>query len=871
LRDDPRPAALETNLVPGMNLTRDEARARADLVDVHSYAVELDLTGSEKTFRSRTVARFSCRTAGAATFLDLVAPSVIEVTLNGRSLDVAQVADGVRIQLIDLEADNELRVVADCAYMNTGEGLHRFVDPVDGGVYLYSQFEVADARRVYACFDQPDLKAQFQLAVVAPADWAVVSNSPTPEPAPVSGRDGVARWEFAATPRISTYITALVAGPYHTVRDEYRRTGPDGDVVVPLGVFCRRSLAEHLNAEEIFTVTKQGFDFFLDVFAHPYPFGKYDQLFVPEFNAGAMENAGCVTILEDYVFRSKVTDAAYERRAETILHEFAHMWFGDLVTMRWWDDLWLNESFATYASVLCQAEVTRWTKAWTTFANVEKTWAYRQDQLPTTHPIVADIKDLEDVEVNFDGITYAKGASVLKQLVAWSGRDNFFEAVRRYFKKHAWGNTTLQDLLSALEETSGRDLKTWTHEWLETAGVNTLRPEFGVDGEGRFTDFAVLQEAPAQWPTLRSHRIAIGLYDRTEDGLARRERLEIDVAGPRTEVPALVGRPRPDVVLLNDDDLTFAKVRLDERSLATATEGIGQFSDSLPRALCWAAAWDMTRDAEIAARDYVELVLRGIGAETDIVVAQALQRQAIATLQQYAAPESREAGLRRFAEASYEHLVAAEPGGDHQLAWARAFGTVARGEDQTGVLRGLLDGTVTIEGLTMDTDMRWHLLKRLVATGGAGEAEIDAELDRDDTAAGQRHAAAALASRPTREAKEEAWSSVVDDDDLPNAMQAAVISGLSQPDHRELLDAFVERYFGTIKDIWASRTNEMAQQIVVGLYPHYRITPTTIERTDRFIAERDPVPALKRLLIESRDGVARALRAQERDRATPAG
>jgi len=853
--------------VPGMNLTRDEARARAGLVDVRSYAVELDLTMSEKTFRSTTVAQFSCRTEGASTFIDLVAPTVHEVTLNGRSLDPAQVADGVRIKLDDLQVDNELKVVADGAYMNTGEGLHRFVDPVDGGVYLYSQFEVADARRVFTCFDQPDLKAEFAFTVIAPADWQVVSNSPTPEPQPLDGRDGIATWAFEPTPRMSTYITALVAGCYHVVRDEYRRGGPAGDVVIPFGIFCRRSLAEHLDAEEIFSVTKQGFDFFLEVFDHPYPFRKYDQLFVPEYNAGAMENAGCVTILEDYVFRSRVTDAAYERRAETILHELAHMWFGDLVTMRWWDDLWLNESFATYASVLCQAEVTRWKKAWTTFANVEKTWAYRQDQLPTTHPIVADIKDLEDVEVNFDGITYAKGASVLKQLVAWSGSDNFFEAVRRYFKRHAWGNTTLQDLLSALEETSGRDLKTWSQEWLETAGVNTLRPEFGIDGEGRFTAFAVLQDAPAEWPTLRPHRIAIGLYDRTEHGLARRDQLEIDVAGPRTEVPQLVGRARPDVVLLNDDDLTFAKTRLDERSLATVIEGIEEFRDSLPRALCWASAWDMTRDAEITTRDYLELVLRGIGAETDIVVVQALQRQAIAAMQQYADPDFREAGLRRFAEASYEHLLAAEPGSDRQLAWARAFGTVARGDDQLRALRGLLDGTAPVEGLPMDVDMRWHLLKRLVATGQAGESDVDAELDRDDTAAGQRHAAAALASRPTREAKEEAWSSVVDDDDLPNAMQAAIIGGFAQPDHRELLEAFVERYFGTIKDVWASRTNEIAQQIVVGLYPHYRISPATIERTDRFIAERDPVPALKRLLVESRDGVHRALKAQARDRA----
>jgi aminopeptidase N len=852
--------------VPGKNLTRDEARERASLLAVHSYAVELDLSSPGRTFRSTTVVRFHCRRfssrgPGASTFIDLIAPAVKEIRLNGQALDPAAVFDGYRIELSRLETENELRVVADCAYMNTGEGLHRFVDPVDGNVYLYSQFEVADARRVYACFDQPDLKATFQLTVIAPTAWQVVSNQLSPRPRPAPGRDGLGVWTFDATPPLSTYVTALVAGDYHVVRDEYRR----GDTVVPMAVSCRRSLAEFLDADEILQVTKQGFDFFLELFDHPYPFPKYDQLFVPEFNAGAMENAGCVTILEDYVFRSKVTDAAYERRAETVLHELAHMWFGDLVTMRWWDDLWLNESFATYVSVLCQAEVTRWSSAWTTFANVEKTWAYRQDQLPTTHPIVADITDLEDVEVNFDGITYAKGASVLKQLVAWAGRDNFFEAVRRYFRRHAWGNTTLQDLLTTLEETSGRDLKTWSQEWLETAGVNTLRPAFGVDAQGRFTGFAVLQEAPEHWPTLRSHRVAIGLYDLTDDGLVRRERVETDVSGALTEVPPLVGHRRPDLVLLNDDDLTYAKVRLDDRSLDTLTASIGRFTESLPRALCWSAAWDMTRDAELAARDYVDLVLRGVSAESDIAVVQALQRQATSALYFYVTPGFREPGLRRLAEAAHEFLLASEPGSDHQLAWARAFASVARGRDQLSVLRGLLDGGTVVEGLQMDADLRWHLLKRLVSCGAAGEEAIDAELDRDDTATGQRHAAGALASRPTTAAKEEAWRSVVEDDDLPNAMQAAIISGFAQPDHAEVLEPFVERYFTAIEDVWATRTNEIAQQIVVGLYPHWRIDPSTVERTDRFLAERAPVPALRRLLMEGRDGVARALRARQRD------
>ncbi len=851
--------------MPGMNLTRDEAAERATLIEVASYNVELDLTIGQETFRSTTVIRFAARQPGAATFVDLVAPSVQEITLNGRALEPARAFDGVRIQLDDLGADNELRVVADCAYMNTGDGLHRFVDPVDKAVYLYTQFEVADARRVYACFEQPDLKGTWQLTVAAPDDWEVISNSPTPTPQPLV--DNKSLWIFEPTPRISTYITALVAGAYHVERDEHRV----GDKVIPLAAACRRTLAEHMKSADIFDVTKRGFDYFYEKFDYPYPFAKYDQLFVPEYNAGAMENAGCVTILEDYVFRSKVTDAAYERRAETILHELAHMWFGDLVTMKWWDDLWLNESFATYASVVCQAQATRWRNAWTTFANIEKTWAYRQDQLPSTHPIVADIKDLEDVEVNFDGITYAKGASVLKQLVAWVGIEQFFEGLRRYFKRHEWGNTTLADLLSVLEETSGRDLSLWSKEWLETAGVNTLRPEFTVDDNGVFGSFAVLQEAPTEWPTLRSHRVAIGLYDKGEDGrITRRDRLELDVSGPRTEVADLAGILAPDLVMLNDDDLTYAKIRLDPASLAVATGSVSAISESLPRALCWAAAWDMCRDAELPARDYVTLALGGIGDEPDIAVVQTLQRQVLAALDQYADPAWRSGGRARLAAAARRHLLAAAPDGDHQLAWARTLVAAADSDDDLGFVRALLDGTQTVDGLTLDVDLRWHLLTRLVQAGKAGEANVDAELDRDNTATGQRQAAGALATRPTAAAKAEAWESVVVKSDLPNAIQYAIISGFQAADQLELTEPFVEKYFAAVKDVWVTRTNDIAQQIVVGLYPSLRIDESTLELTDRFIEEQQPVPALRRLLVEGRDGVARALRARACDAATPA-
>ncbi|MEU9186099.1 aminopeptidase N [Streptomyces sp. NPDC048484] len=861
--------------MPGTNLTREEAQQRAKLLTVDSYEIDLDLSGAAEggTYRSVTTVRFDAAETGVGSFIDLVAPAVHEVVLNGDSLDPAEVFKDSRIALAGiLEGRNILRVVADCAYTNTGEGLHRFVDPVDQQAYLYTQFEVPDARRVFASFEQPDLKAAFQFTVKAPTGWTVISNSPTPEP-----KDDI--WEFEPTPRISTYITALIVGPYHSVHSVFEKDGQS----VPLGIYCRPSLAEFLDSDAIFAVTRQGFEWFQEKFDYAYPFKKYDQLFVPEFNAGAMENAGAVTIRDQYVFRSKVTDAAYEVRAETILHELAHMWFGDLVTMEWWNDLWLNESFATYTSIACQAYApgSRWPHSWTTFANSMKTWAYRQDQLPSTHPIMAEINDLDDVLVNFDGITYAKGASVLKQLVAYVGMDEFFRGVQAYFKAHAYGNTQLSDLLGALEETSGRDLSTWSQKWLQTAGINILRPEIETDGDGIITSFAIRQEAPALpagakgEPTLRPHRIAVGLYDldAAEAGsgkLVRGERVELDVDGELTAVPELVGKPRAAVILLNDDDLSYAKVRLDEQSLAFVTEHLGDFEASLPRALCWASAWDMTRDAELATRDYLSLVLSGIGKESDIGVVQSLHRQVKMAVELYADPNAREALLTRWTDATLAHLRSSAAGSDHQLAWARSFSATARTPEQLDLLEGLLDGRETIEGLAVDTELRWSFVQRLAAVGRFDDAEIAGECERDKTSAGERHAATARAARPTEEAKAEAWASVVESDKLPNSLQEAVIGGFVQTGQRELLAPYTDKYFAAVKDVWNSRSHEMAQQIAVGLYPSVQVDAETLAKTDEWLASAEPSPALRRLISESRSGVERALKAQAADAAASA-
>jgi aminopeptidase N len=869
------------------NLTRDEAAARSALITVSSYQVDLDLTEGDVTFGSVSVIRFGCAAPGSSTHLDLTAPAVREITLNDAPVSL-DAFDGDRIMLTGLAADNVLRVTAGCAYSHSGEGLHRFADPADGRVYLYSDLETFDAHRVYACFDQPDMKASYELAVTAPADWEVVSNMAAESSVP----DGEAvRWHFPPTPVMPTYITAVAAGPYHVVRDEH-----DG---IPLGLYCRQSLASYLDADEIFEVTRQGFDFFHSSFGIKYPFGKYDQLFVPEFKEGAMENAGCVTFVEAYIFRSRVTDFAREARAETILHEMAHMWFGDLVTMRWWDDLWLNESFATWAGTLAQAEATRWTSAWTTFAQLYKAWAYRQDQLPSTHPIAADIGDIEAVEVNFDGITYAKGASVLKQLVAYVGRENFLDGVRKYFAAHAWGNATLADLLAALEETSGRDLAAWSAEWLQTAGVNTLRPSYSVDADGRFAEFAVEQEAAASHPGLRSHRIAIGLYDRTAAGIVRRLRVETDVAGARTVVPELAGQPRPDLVLVNDDDLTYAKIRLDDYSLRTLVgaggsgpsgsgprgsggvprdsgapgdtvsprvgSSIGAFTDSLPAALCWSAVWDMCRDGEMAARDYVTLVLSGIFSVADISVVQTLLRQASQAVRRFADPGWRPTGLALMASTLRALLHEAPPSSDAQLAYVRAFAGVAMNAGDLALLAGLLDGSVVLDGLTVDTDLRWSLLWRLASRGAAGKDEIDAELARDATDAGERHAAACRAAIPTAEAKQEAWETLTGGE-LTIAMFRAMLSGFVDPDQPALAEPYREKYFEVVGDVWRNWSSAMAQDFVSDAYAVCVISPETVEMTDGYIRDANPPAAQRRLLAEGRDDVLRALRCQDRDR-----
>lgn len=854
------------------NLTQDQAAERAALVTVDSYRISLDLTdGSaapgERTFRSVTTIEFDAL-AGSDTYVDLAADRVRSASLNGHDIDVSAYDESTGVALSGLAEHNVVVIDADCSYSNTGEGLHRFVDPVDGEVYLYSQFETADAKRMFACFDQPDLKAAFDITVTAPAHWQVISNGATT----LVEDSGEAKVHtFATTPRMSTYLVALIAGPYARWDDTYS----DEHGEIPLGIFCRASLAEFMDSERLFTETKQGFAFYHQNFGTPYAFGKYDQLFVPEFNAGAMENAGAVTFLEDYVFRSKVTRASYERRAETVLHEMAHMWFGDLVTMQWWDDLWLNESFATFASVLCQAEATEYTEAWTTFANVEKSWAYRQDQLPSTHPVAADIPDLHAVEVNFDGITYAKGASVLKQLVAYVGLESFLAGLRDYFRDHAFANATFGDLLGALEKSSGRDLSGWGRQWLKTTGLNTLRADFDVDADGAFTRFAITQggAAPGAGET-RVHRLAVGIYDEDASGkLVRVHREELDIEGSSTDVPALQGVSRGKLILVNDDDLTYCSLRLDAESLQTALSRIADIAEPLPRTLVWSAAWEMTREAELKARDFVTLVMSGLHAETEVGVAQRLVLQAQTALGSYAEPGwAQSTGWPAFADKLLDLARESEPGSDHQLAFVNALCTSVLSRNHVAVLATLLDNepaAVNLSGLVIDTDLRWRIVTALAASGdldadGTDSPFIDNEAATDPTAAGRRNAAAAKAARPQTAVKEAAWTQVIEDDTLANITGRAIIGGIVRPGQGELLLPFTERYFETISAVWERRSSEVAQTVVVGLYPSWDISQAALDAADRFLAGDVP-PALRRLVLEGRAGVERALRARTFD------
>jgi aminopeptidase N len=844
--------------VSGTNLKQVEAAQRSQILKVESYKIDLDVTTGAQTFLVKTTIKFAGLKPGETTFIDCVGKRVISAKLNGADFDPK--FDGESIFLPPIAAENTLEIEHEGIYSTSGEGLHRFVDPADDEVYLYTQFETGDARRMYACFDQPDQKATFSISTITPKHWEVISNYGAESTKDLDGdRKHI---QFATSQVISTYVTAIVAGAYKSVHDEYK-----GEKTIPLGIYARKSFFQHVDAEKIFEVTKQGFAYFEKTFGLAYPFGKYDQIAVAEYNWGAMENVGCVTFHEDVlIFRSKVTERSYISRATTIHHEMAHMWFGDLVTMKWWQDLWLNESFAEWASYMSVSESTKYKHAWTEFNSVRKNWAYRADQLTSTHPIAVEMEDLDDVRTNFDGISYAKGASVLQQLVAHVGRDNFIAGLRTYFAKHAYKNTELSDLITELEATSGKDLTAWVATWLRTAGVNTLRPVVTLDGD-KYASVSVKQEVPPMpvgSKELRPHHLFIGLFDLHDGTLVRRESIEVDIDGEFTEIKEFAGKKAADLLLINDHDQSYAKLRFDERSVETMKSYEGKLDDSLARGLIWASLWDSTRDGELSASDYIKIALNTLKGETDISMITATFMQIDTAIWAYVAPQNRDAMRLAVANAAEAFLDKAKRGSDHQLQYARAFTNNAVTPAQFDRLKAMLDGA--IDGLTIDADLRWYIFLCGVKRGIYGPTEIAAEADRDKTAHGKQYVAFAHAAIPSVAAKAAAFKSVTTDD-LSNSIHSYKCRGFNESIHGDLLEGFVDEYFDAILKVWATKGFEIAETTATLTFPTWAISDETVKKAQHWldVTGKDASHALRRTVAEGRDAMTRALKARAVD------
>jgi aminopeptidase N len=845
--------------MPGINISRAEALERSTHLAVESYEVFLDVTGGGDTFFARSTIKFACNKTGYNSFVDTLAERVVSATLNGTPVDTSAF-DGQTIYLNNLQAENTLVVEVESLYSKTGEGLQKSVDPADNETYLYSQGETAHIRKMYPCFDQPNLKATFTLSVLAPAHWEVVSNNPVAE----VRSDGEAKfWQFTTTPRISTYITAMIAGPYHYVHDTY-----EGEKVVPLGIYCRKSLAENLDPEEIFQHTKEGFAYFEQIFGLAYPFEKYDQVAVLDFNWGAMENAGVVTFREEVlVFRSRVTDRARERRAHVILHEMAHMWFGNMVTMYWWDDLWLNESFAEWTSYLALTEGTRFKNGWTSFICNGTSWAYNQDQLISTHPIAVAMPDIESVNANFDGISYAKGSSVLHQLSAYVGRDNFIKGLRQYFTKFAWQNTQLTDLLDELKATSNRDLDAWSATWLKTAGINTMHPIL-EEANGVYSKVAIKQDAPvipAGSTEIRPHRIAIALYDLISGQLVARKRTEIDVIGEYTEIPEFNNEKIADLFLINDGGLGYTKIRFDQRSIETLMLNLGKITDPIARTLAWVGVWDMWRDAEIATHDFAKLLIEGLKVEPLISLVTGLGNDLVSALEIHTAPERREELRNEIASELEVILKASTPGSDIQLQLAKVFAAIASTPEQIAFTKAMLDGQ--LNGVVVDRDLRWYFIKTLAERGAISTTELDAVLATDNTVNGQLSHSEALASLPDVAGKSETWKRLTTEQ-ISTSQREHVSRGFMRPRQSELLSSFVGPYFDGLLKMWNSTSYEEASASVELLYPKYVITQSTLDATDAWLsgAGATAPDGLRRIVLEGRDALSRSLRIQVRDK-----
>ncbi|MEU3700599.1 aminopeptidase N [Streptomyces griseoviridis] len=826
-------------------LTRDEAQTRARLLDVHHYTIALDLTGGDETFDSLTTIRFTVRGDSSATdtFVEVKPAQLRNVTLDGQPLDPQDLDDN-RFPLKNLApGDHELRVDAVMAYSRTGEGMHRFTDPSDGETYLYAQLAPDDAERVFAAFDQPDLKARFDLTVRAPEGWTVLANGVTEHT-----DDG--RWTAATTPPISTYLVTVAAGPWHSVTTEHRG--------LPFGIHCRRSLAPHLDADadEILDLTRACFDRYHEKFDEPYPFDSYDQAFVPEFNWGAMENPGLVTFRDEFVYRSAVTDTERQTRAMVIAHEMAHMWFGDLVTLRWWDDIWLNESFAEYMGYQTTAEATRFTGPWTEFGVTRKPWGYDADQRPTTHPVAPEaVEDTAAAQQNFDGISYAKGASALRQLVTWLGEKDFLAGINTHFARHRFGNATLADFLDSLAAATDRDVHAWADAWLRTTGVDTLTPVLGA-GPG------VTRTLTVEHTGTRPHRVTVGLYDpdlTDERRLTPRGRLELDI--PQSE-PLPLGK-RPALLLLNDGDLTYAKIRFDPESFATVRDRLSGLPDPLTRTVVWNALRDAVRDGELDPAVYLGTARAHLPYETDLALVQGVLAFAHTHIaDRYLGPGRRPAALATLTDLCRDLIRRTEDGDHPGLRLTAVRHRIDTAAHPDTLAAWLSDGTVP-GGPELDPELRWRILTRLAVLGATDETAIAAELAADPSATGQEGAARCRAALPDPDAKARAWDALFTGDDLSTYLFTATAQGFWQPEQADLLREYVPRYFPAAVAVAARRGPAVAAAAGRFAFPAHAVDTDTLRLGEDCLDDAGPVPALRRRLADELDDLARALRVRE--------
>ena len=842
---------MTTTSSPGARdvLTQLAAQARAAAVSNVSYSLDLSLTRGASSYAGTVDIAFDLASP-ASTFLDFRGKTIRELEVNGRAIEAPE-WNGYRLTIpadLLLPEQNSIHVHYENDYDHTGDGLHQFIDPEDGEEYLYTNFEPYESHRLFPNFDQPDIKARYTLTVTAPAEWELIANSA--EATRETLADGRVRHAYVTTQPFSTYLFAMIAGPYHVFRDEHRG--------VALGFFSRRSLVRHVDTTELFEVTKQGLDFYADFFDYPYPFGKYDQIFVPEFNAGAMENVAAVTHSERLVFRDPPTDNQRLGRAEVLLHEMAHMWFGNLVTMRWWNDLWLNESFATYMAYLSLTEATRFTTAWQAFNAGMKNWAYRQDQLITTHPIAGEVPDTEATFLNFDGITYGKGAATIQQLVAAMGMEGFRTGMRGYFKRHAFSNTTLSEFLDALSDGVGRDLHEWARAWLETPSLNTVQATWEVDGE-RISSLTLAQTAPDKYPTLRPHHLELALLRDSGSGAPTIEAVPVDLAGASIEVPAVVGRPAPDMVFPNYRDHGFVKIALDEASLAWVRNNIERIDDPLLRQLIWQTLWNMVRDQQLKSTDYLKLVGAKVPTEQDKELIETILGTATASIARYVPEEQRTAAAHRFFEDAWRALQAA-PQGDLQIIWARALiGSAITPDDITHTAR-LADGELSVPGLAIDQDMRWSIAASCVAYGLAGaEARVAAERDRDPSDRGMRAALRCETSKPDPASKAEAWRRYHEEGYGSLHLTNAAMGGFHWFVQRDMLTPYVDEFFTRVRGVFREREVEFARSYF-GLFPP-RVERPILDRANALIAELGEDEArLRRQLLEACDDLERAIK-----------